>query len=253
MVPTANISYCQNVATRLKHGRLVATALTTVLLVCTISFGIFTVLLDEPFSSPKKAPASLTLSKVRSMGLPQSLHQSLHSSPTENHSAPIDREESRGIIMSCPVAGTKTHDGPWKPRNLARGAEAVVRQLIALNVSIPLFFAYYQHEQSAALPFCRLLAADVADALTVHCFLIPEPYPTGQYGYAKIFALMHVPVRHALWFDCDAFPIRDPSPLFTDPEYRKAGAMYVISFLYISSSFADILLKPLVSCHTTQN
>lgn len=219
----------KNAETHLHHGRLIGAALSTVSLVSLLTFGTFIVLLDKPFSTPD-TPISLSLSKVHAMGLPESLHQSLHSPHTGNQFATTSQGDSYGIVMSCPVERTKIHDGPWKPQNLARGAEAVVRQLIALNVTIPFYFAYYQHEQSAALPFCRSLAADVADALAVHCFPVPDPFPAGQYGYAKIFALIHVPVRHALWFDCDAFPIRDPSPLFVDPEYRKAGAMYVLHF-----------------------
>lgn len=223
------IKGCKNTVTHLEHGRLIGAALSTVSLVCLLTFGMFIVLLDKPFSSPE-TPVSLPLSKVHAMGLPESLHQSLHAPQAGSQFATTSQDDSRGIVMSCPVERTKTHDGPWKPQTLARGAEAVVRQLVALNVTIPFYFAYYQHEQSAALPFCRALAADVADALTVHCFLVPEPFPAGQYGYAKIFALIHVPVTHALWFDCDAFPIRDPSPLFVHAEYRKAGAMYVLSF-----------------------
>lgn len=217
-------AYSRDTLMHLKHGRLVAAALATVSLVCFLTFGAFMVFFDGPFLSAEGATLP-SIPQLQPHGA-----QKFEDHNPHLRSAVTTPRGSHAIVMSCPVARTKTHDGPWKPRNLARGAEAVVRQLVALNVSIPFFYAYYKHEQSDALPFCRSLAADVADALVVHCFLVPEPYPTGQYGYAKIFALKHVPIRHVLWFDCDAFPIRDPSPLFVDPEYRKAGAMYV--YLY---------------------
>lgn len=56
---------------------------------------------------------------------------------------------------------------------------------------------------------------------------IPEHYPRGLYGYAKIFAIKHAPADEVLWLDCDVYPVRPLEPLFVDKEFRRTGAMYV--------------------------
>lgn len=217
-------AYRSHEASHPKHGSPIAAAMAIVLIVTATTFAVFVAVLDGPFSSIDSSEG-LSLPKLHALR-----QEDPHTLTRKNVSILQDvHHTSRAIIMSCPVAPAQSHNGPWKPHTLARGAEAVIRQLIMLNVSIPFFFAYYQHESPASLPFCRSLANRYSYALTINCFLVPEKYPTGQYGYAKIFAIRHVPARHVLWFDCDAFPLRDPSPLFRDPQYRKTGAMYVRS------------------------
>lgn len=135
-------------------------------------------------------------------------------------------EVERAIVMSCPVGPSHTNHGNWKPRNMARGVEAVVQQMIKLRSALPLFFVYYGEERDASEPFCRSLAARYAYALHVRCVQIDEKFPHKQYGYAKIFAIRRVPARLVLWVDCDVFPVRDPMPLFDDAMFRQTGAMY---------------------------
>lgn len=46
-------------------------------------------------------------------------------------------------------------------------------------------------------------------------------------GFAvKPFAIWRSAFRAVLWIDCDNFPIRDPSFLFDDPEYKQKGSLF---------------------------
>ena len=136
-------------------------------------------------------------------------------SPTYSH--------QKGVLMSCPHGQSHTHKGSWKPSRMTLGAEAVLRQLVRYNSSLPFFLAYYEREQRFVLPWCRRLAQRYS--IDVHCFKVPERYPSGLYGYAKIFAIRYVPVRWVLWLDCDVFPVTDVNYLFGDEEFVKSGAM----------------------------
>lgn len=81
-------------------------------------------------------------------------------------------KHARGVVMSCPVGPSRTHQGSWKPRNMVRGVEAVARQLHRHRSRLPLFFGYYIRERSAAEPWCNRLVKMFAGAVQVVCFLV---------------------------------------------------------------------------------
>lgn len=58
--------------------------------------------------------------------------------------------------MSCPVGLSDTHLGAWKPTNMNRGAENLVRRLAHLKSTLPFCFAYHAH--------CTWYAKQKADA-----------------------------------------------------------------------------------------
>jgi alpha 1,2-mannosyltransferase len=51
--------------------------------------------------------------------------------------------------------------------------------------------------------------------------------PDNALGFAiKPFAIYRSSFREVLWLDCDNFPVRDPSFLFDDAEYRAKGSLF---------------------------
>lgn len=150
-------------------------------------------------------------------------------------------EYERGIVMSCPYVPSKNSEGKikwkgkWKPLNPAYGVETVIKQLITLNfTSLPLYVAYYSHEQYYTEGYCKALQLKYSSRMNVQCMLVEKRkkkrhsnkrYPVHKYGYAKIFAIQHAPIREVLWFDCDLFPVSDLTYLFDSEEYLNAGAL----------------------------
>jgi alpha 1,2-mannosyltransferase len=51
------------------------------------------------------------------------------------------------------------------------------------------------------------------------------PDPVERFA-TKPFAIYRSAFQEVLWIDCDNFPIRDPSSLFDDPEYRAKGSLF---------------------------
>lgn len=61
----------------------------------------------------------------------------------------------RGIVMSCPFGPSHTNRGSWKPSNMMRGVDAVLRHLKNVNSSLPLFLGYYASERNHAQKWCE--------------------------------------------------------------------------------------------------
>lgn len=132
----------------------------------------------------------------------------------------------RAVLMSCPHGPSHTHRGGWKPSDMLNGVEAVVSQMKSHKSSLPLLFGYYPRERRAVEPWCAKLSRSYGQYITIECFEIPESYPVGLYGYAKIFAIRHAPADTVLWLDCDVYPVRDLEPLFDDSEFKRTHAMF---------------------------
>lgn len=90
----------------------------------------------------------------------------------ESHIQQESTAHQRGIVMSCPVGQTQNHRGSWKPRNMVRGVEAVIKQLRAFESDIPLFFGYYDIEKYRAEPWCRNLSETYTGSIQVICFRV---------------------------------------------------------------------------------
>lgn len=90
----------------------------------------------------------------------------------ESHIQQESTTRRRGVVMSCPVGQTQNHRGSWKPRNMVRGVEAVIKQLQAFESDIPLFFGYYDTEKHRAEPWCRNISEAYSGSIEIVCFQV---------------------------------------------------------------------------------
>eukprot|EP00040_Diaphanoeca_grandis_P037439 m.243765 g.243765 ORF g.243765 m.243765 type:complete len:460 (-) comp33819_c2_seq1:163-1542(-) len=130
---------------------------------------------------------------------------------------------SKGIVMSCPTGAASHNPGDWKPWNLFDGITAVAGQLVHFKSSLKLVVALFDGEDGA-IQACDNLQRKHAQ-LEIICHKMNMPIPKG-YGVSKIFAMQSSPLDHAIWLDCDTFPVRDPATLFLDRGYQDTGAMF---------------------------
>lgn len=82
------------------------------------------------------------------------------------------RQYKHGVLMSCPLGQSQTHRGPWKPRQMILGVEAVIRQLEYFKSDLPLLFGYYDSELSSAERWCRNISLSYVGSVNVDCFQV---------------------------------------------------------------------------------
>eukprot|EP00035_Acanthoeca_spectabilis_P034335 m.28532 g.28532 ORF g.28532 m.28532 type:complete len:558 (-) comp6562_c0_seq2:98-1771(-) len=131
---------------------------------------------------------------------------------------------SRGIVMSCPSGRQGMHNpGSWKPADPFTGVSAVADQLVSLNSTLELVFVHFPGDGSEAR--CLELQKRLAGRLKMTCHAASGNLPQG-YGVAKVEAVLQAPLTEVIWLDCDAFPLKDLTPLLLDESYRNTGAIF---------------------------
>ena len=94
----------------------------------------------------------------------------------------------------------------------------LLSELARLKVQLPIEAFHREGELS---PRNRALINSLELPLTFR--QLEEPIV--RFGL-KPFSIWRSRFREVLWIDCDSFPIRDPSFLFDDPEYRQKGSLF---------------------------
>ena len=94
----------------------------------------------------------------------------------------------------------------------------LLSELARLKVQLPIEAFHREGELS---PRNRALVEELGLPLTFR--QLDEPIV--RFGL-KPFSIWRSSFREVLWIDCDSFPIRDPSFLFEDPEYRQKGSLF---------------------------
>lgn len=94
----------------------------------------------------------------------------------------------------------------------------LLSELARLRVSLPIEAFYFADELSPR-------NAELAKSFGLNITL--REHADEARGYAsKPFAIWRSSFQEVLWLDCDNFPLRDPSFLFEDPEYRAKGSLF---------------------------
>lgn len=91
----------------------------------------------------------------------------------ETNETTIPKEISRrqrGILMSCPVGKAQNHAGSWKPDNMVKGVEAVIKKMHSIHTNLPLFFGYYEHEATHGEPWCKNISQVYNQTVDIICF-----------------------------------------------------------------------------------
>lgn len=146
---------------------LASSALTILVLTLLSGFAIALVLLSNALSSKSSDAGQFDIAVHRVLG-----HEMMSNLSTDVVDVTNPPHAARAILMSCPVGHSDVSDGKWKPSNMARGVEAVILQLIQTNSSLPLYYAFYEHERVASEAFCRDLVARYRIFVHVFCFLV---------------------------------------------------------------------------------
>jgi alpha 1,2-mannosyltransferase len=94
----------------------------------------------------------------------------------------------------------------------------LLSELARLKVTLPIEAFHLPGELSPR-------NADLARSLGLDITLRPLTDRVRAYS-TKPFAIWRSSFREVLWLDCDDFPLRDPSFLFDDEEYRAKGSLF---------------------------
>lgn len=146
----------------------------------------------------------------------------LHARAAGDVTYPEGVHEGRGIVT---VAGG---------RRYLPGAWASAFTLRALGVSLPIQMWYFGDEE------CDDYVKSLFETLDVECVdakvvLARHPSkslsrPNGTSRFArfelKCYAILHSPFDEVLFLDADNIPLRNPSTLFDEPEYKLKGALF---------------------------
>ncbi|KAJ1449953.1 hypothetical protein M885DRAFT_534047 [Pelagophyceae sp. CCMP2097] len=130
----------------------------------------------------------------------------------------------RGIVTTCGV-GTASHNaGRWKPRRLFDGVGTMAWSVRNAGSKLPIVFVSFSEEPGA---HAECLGDATLRAGAVDCVQLNASYAMLRgYGYSKIVAVLGAPVREVLWVDADCWFVGDPSRLFYDEAYLRAGAAF---------------------------
>lgn len=113
-------------------------------------------------------------------------------------------------------------------RELA-SAYVLLRELATMKVDIPIQVWFRPGELNGAQQ--AILSSPAPNLITLHEIKGNARDFTTQYGSkagwsTKVYALWESEWAENLWIDSDSFPIRDPSFLFDDHEYKAKGSLF---------------------------
>ncbi|ETV95975.1 hypothetical protein H310_10631 [Aphanomyces invadans] len=117
----------------------------------------------------------------------------------------------RGIVMSL------------YPNALATGY-AAIRQLRAVGCALPIEIWIVQEEMLATDAILHALVESVRHQY--NCMVRYVEDPLARRFYVKPYAIYHSLFDQVLFLDADNFAVRDPSYLFSRPEFVQTGAMF---------------------------
>ena len=127
---------------------------------------------------------------------------------------PEDCFAGRGIVICA--GGARLFTCAWI-------AIALLRRHLACTLPIEVW--HLGHEEMG--PPMRGLLEEL-DVHPIDAFEVAKRHQVGRLGgwELKSYALMHSRFREALLLDADNVPVRDPSFLFDQPEYRNTGTLF---------------------------
>mmetsp|Transcript_9126 Transcript_9126/g.26974 ORF Transcript_9126/g.26974 Transcript_9126/m.26974 type:complete len:377 (+) Transcript_9126:78-1208(+) len=131
----------------------------------------------------------------------------------------------RAVVFSCPARQASANAGDWKPQSLWVGFRASARLLRSLGCELPIYNLLDEDEFAAAASPCRDLAEGPDPINNTQCLKMARTGTSG-YGYTKIYAIRDAPADQVLFFDCDAFPVADPTLLFNSTDFLRTGALF---------------------------
>ncbi|RLN44036.1 hypothetical protein BBJ28_00024534 [Nothophytophthora sp. Chile5] len=120
-------------------------------------------------------------------------------------------------------------------------AYASIRALRAVNCTLPVELWYLESEMGSGSNVSREDAIPTRlqrefRPLTLHAITDPDVA-----GFnSKVYAVMHTKLEHVLFLDADNVPVKDPSFLFSTPEFVQTGAVFWPDFWHPLHSIFNI-------------
>jgi len=119
----------------------------------------------------------------------------------------------RGVVICA--GGVRYFTNAW----------VCIRRLRQLGCTLPIQ-VWHLGPLEMSPTMSRLLRT--LDATTVDALEVRRRFPVRRLGgwELKAYSLLHARFREVLFLDADNVPVRDPSCLFEDPDYRRTGALF---------------------------
>ncbi|RLN96878.1 hypothetical protein BBJ28_00024569 [Nothophytophthora sp. Chile5] len=146
-----------------------------------------------------------------------------------------------GALMSEPNNGVLMVMYP----DVLSNVYATIRLLRSYNCTLPVELWYLEREMGASpLASYRVLQSLVHDFGPISLRGIKEEIVTGF--NSKVFALAHSALDQVLFLDADNTPVKDPTYLFTTPEFLAQGTIFWPDFWHPVNTIFNVNAESLV-------